>query len=148
MRLTAIATARAALRNVAIAMGQMERATTATMASAATDRRMQPRVQKISAEIGASGARTEVTAATASAGALGNVAMSISTAQIESATTARMASAATDRRMQPRVCKLAAEIEAALKELTEGVKEGAKIEDIAAVALTESVTVRLTTAGT
>ena len=87
--MTAIATARAALRNVAIAMGQMERATTATMASAATD-----------------------------------------------------------RRMQPRVCKLAAEIEAALKELTEGVKEGAKIEDIAAVALTESVTVRLTTAGT
>ena len=143
--MTAIAPARAALRNVAIAMGQMERATTATMASAATDRRMQPRVQKISAEIGASGARTEVTAATASAGALGNVAMSISTAQIESATTARTA---TDRRMQPRVCKLAAEIEAALKELTEGVKEGAKIEDIAAVALTESVTVRLTSAGT
>ena len=71
-RLTAIATARAALQNVAIAMGQMERA---TMASAATDRRMQPRVQKIRAEIGASGALTEKTAATASASALGNVAI-------------------------------------------------------------------------
>ena len=50
-----------------------------------------------------------------------------------------MASATTDRRMRPRVCKITAEIEVALTELTEGAKEGAKTEVIAAVALTESV---------
>ena len=77
-----------------------------------------------------------MTAATASAGALRNVAISVATGQ----ETASMASAATDRRMQPRVCKIRAEIEVsgALTERIEGAKEGAKAEVIEAVAPTES----------
>ena len=77
-----------------------------------------------------------MTAATASAGALRNVAISVATGQ----ETASMAFAATDRRMQPRVCKIRAEIEVsgALTERIEGAKEGAKAEVIEAVAPTES----------
>ena len=107
-------------------MGQTESAATATMASAATDRRMQPRVCKITAEIEVSGALAELTAPTAGAAALRKVALS--TGQTEIAATA-MASAATDHRMQPRVCRITAESEVS----------GAKTEVIAAVALAESV---------
>ena len=148
-RWTAIATAMAtALRNVAIGMGQTESAANATMASAATDRRMQPRVCKITAEIGARGALAELTAPKAGAAARREVA--ISTGQTEIAATAMMASAATDHRMQFRVCKITAgsEVSGALTELTEGAKEGAKTEVIA-VALTESIlTARRASAGT